>query len=85
VSLLNAYRPFLCFRVALAYRIMIADVIGLLTEVSEVHTVHLPNKPRPTLTRHIILRDQKCVHSVLCFLACLFGGAQAVFSILMLF
>ncbi|KAJ1280343.1 hypothetical protein BS78_04G224700 [Paspalum vaginatum] len=31
------------------------DVIGTLVEVSEVRTVHLPNKPAPTLTRDIVL------------------------------
>lgn len=33
------------------------DTIGTLVEVSTIQTVHLPNKP-PTLSRHIILRDQ---------------------------
>lgn len=33
------------------------DTIGTLVGVSDVHTVHLPNKPVPTLSRHIILRD----------------------------
>lgn len=35
----------------------IADTIGVLVEVSEAYTVRLPNKPAPTLTRHIVLRD----------------------------
>ncbi|XP_066316178.1 uncharacterized protein [Miscanthus floridulus] len=33
------------------------DTIGTLVEVSDIHTVHLPNKPTPTLSRHIVLRD----------------------------
>ncbi|CAD6257799.1 unnamed protein product [Miscanthus lutarioriparius] len=33
------------------------DTIGTLVEVSDIHTVHLPNKPAPTLSRHIVLRD----------------------------
>ncbi|XP_066394885.1 uncharacterized protein [Miscanthus floridulus] len=33
------------------------DTIGLLVEKSEAYMVHLPNKPAPTLTRHVILRD----------------------------
>lgn len=33
------------------------DTIGVLVEVSEAYRVRLPNKPAPTLTRHIVLRD----------------------------
>ncbi|XP_066316197.1 uncharacterized protein [Miscanthus floridulus] len=33
------------------------DTTGLLVEKSDAYTVHLPNKPAPTLTRHIVLRD----------------------------
>lgn len=33
------------------------DTIGTLLEVSDAYMVHLPNKPAPTLSRHIILRD----------------------------
>jgi len=32
------------------------DTIGLLAEKSEAYMVHQPNKPAPTLTRHVILR-----------------------------
>lgn len=53
--------PMLCYGVPLPYSIMLADIIGLLTEVSDPYTVHLPNKPGSTLTRHIILRDLKYV------------------------
>ena len=43
------------------YMCMVADTIGVLTEVSDAHMVQLPNKPQPTLTRHVILRDARYV------------------------
>jgi hypothetical protein len=41
---------------------MTADTIGTLVEVSDVYPVRLPNKPAPTLSRHIVLRDLR-LHS----------------------
>lgn len=66
VSLFDHSHPLVWYKILPSSVLMVADTIGLLTEVSETHMVHLPNKPRPTLTRHIILRDLKYVQSILC-------------------
>ncbi|XP_062227444.1 uncharacterized protein LOC133925583 [Phragmites australis] len=33
------------------------DVLGMITEVSDTHSVQLPNQPTPTLNRDIVLKD----------------------------
>jgi hypothetical protein len=43
----------------------IADTVGILVEVSEAYRVRLPNKPAPTLTRHVILRNLRLLLLIL--------------------
>lgn len=55
---------------------MYADVIGMLTEVSDTYTVNLPNKFGPTLTKHFILRDLKYVQPIFCLFYCFMGWSS---------
>jgi len=59
-TLLHVHRLFFLSLLLLTNTTMFPDTIGLLVEKSDAYTVHLPNKPAPTLTRHIVLRDLRC-------------------------
>ncbi|XP_066351389.1 uncharacterized protein [Miscanthus floridulus] len=56
------------------------DTIGVLTEVSDAHMVQLPNKPQPTLTRHVILRDARSVYRYSKIKVSLWGERSAAFN-----
>ena len=64
-TLLHVHRLFFLSLLLLTNTTMFPDTIGLLVEKSDAYTVHLPNKPAPTLTRHIVLRDLRCCLSSL--------------------